>query len=224
MSISTRAVLDRELADLRDNILKLGSLVNQAIESAMESLYQRDLALAQQVIADDQEINLLRYNIEEAALVTLATQQPTAGDLRQVIASIHIAVELERIGDHASGIARLVDRMEEEDTLISLHKLPKMAKRAQKMVEESLVAYAEKDADLAWNALNRDDKIDKNYNKLFRQTLEEMQDKTYIQRATFLLWIGHNLERIGDRASNIAERVIFMVKNEIVEIDSDLPE
>lgn len=224
MTTAPRAVLDRELINLSDNILKLGSLVGQAIEQAMTSLYNRDLLLAQQVVADDQAINLLRYNIEESALVILATQQPAAKDLRQVIASIHIAVELERIGDHASGIARLVDRMEEEDTLISLHKLPKMAKQAQKMLEDSLDAYAQKDADLAWKVLNRDDKIDKNYNKLFRQTLEEMQDQSYIQRATFLLWIGHNLERIGDRASNVAERVIFMVKNEIVEIDSDLPD
>jgi len=192
-------------------------MVDQAIDQAMEALYTRDVARANEVVINDEEINQLRYQLEEDCLKILATQQPAATDLRTVVATIHIAVELERIGDHAAGIARLVERMQEEDKIESLHKLPKMAKRAKEMVQEGIQAFVQHDDSLAEELMKRDDKIDKQYNKLFRETLLEMKDDDYIRRATFLLWVGHNLERIGDRATNIAERVIFMITNRFVE-------
>ncbi len=218
MSLRQRSLLDKELNDLRDNLLRLSSMVDTAIERAMLALDGREVALAEQVIAEDNEVNRLRYEIEESALRVLATQQPMAGDLRCVVAAIHLAVELERIGDHATGIARLVTRMEGEAEIDTLHKLPKMAKRARQMVQIGITAYVNRDADAARAMIRRDDKIDKQYGKLFRETLEEMRDDDYIRRATYLLWVGHNLERIGDRATNIAERVIFMVTNEFVEV------
>ena len=164
----------------------------------------------------------MRFEIEEQALLILATQAPAASDLRAVIAAIHLAVELERIGDHAAGIARLVERMEDEEEIDTLHKLPQMAKRAREMVQQGMNAFIQHDAELAINMIKRDDKIDRQYGKLFRGVLEEMKDDTYIRRATFLLWVGHNLERIGDRATNIAERVIFMCTGEFVETPSIL--
>ena len=164
----------------------------------------------------------LRYEIEEKALLILATQAPAASDLRAVIAAIHLAVELERIGDHASGIARLVERMEDEEEIDTLYKLPKMAKRAREMLQQGIDAYIQRDPKLALELIKRDDKIDKQYNKLFREALEEMRDDDYIRRATFLLWVGHNLERIGDRATNIGERVIFMCTGEFVETPTTL--
>ena len=222
MTFQSRSILDQELAKVRDNILRLTSMVDTAIDQAMTALRGRDVSLAQKVIASDIDINHLRYEIEEECLRILATQAPTATDLRTVVAAIHVAVELERMGDYASGIARLVARMEEEAEIDTLHKLPKMAKRARQMVQESIKAYVDRDAELAHVLIKQDDKIDKQYNKLFRETLEEMQDDDYIRRATFLLWAGHNLERIGDRATNIAERVIFMLTGEYVEITADV--
>lgn len=217
MLIHNRSILDGELKSLNDNILKLASMVDQAIDQAMAALYARDVAKANAVVNNDEEINHLRYQVEEECLKILATQQPAATDLRTVIATIHLAVELERIGDHAAGIARLVERMQEEEDIESLHKLPKMAKRAREMVQEGIQAFVKHDVSLAEELMRRDDKIDKQYNKLFSETLLEMKDDAYIRRATFLLWVGHNLERIGDRATNIAERVIFMITNRYME-------
>ncbi|MEZ4511087.1 MAG: phosphate signaling complex protein PhoU [Chloroflexota bacterium] len=210
--------MDKELDQLRNDVLRLASMVDTAIANAMDALYKRDVSLAHSVVAGDAEANQLRYEIEEECLRILATQQPAAIDLRTVIAAIHLAVELERIGDHAAGIAKLVERMENEDALLTLHKLPKMAQRARDMVNAGVQAYVRKDVSIADNMVKQDDKLDKQYDKLFQQTLTEMADDQYVRRATFLLWVGHNLERIGDRATNIAERVIFMVRNQYVEI------
>lgn len=219
MTLQKRSVLDKEINGLRTNILQMTSLVDTGIEQAMMALDSRNVPQAQTVINNDDLVNQLRYEIEETSLRILATQQPTAGDLRVVIAAIHLAVELERIGDHASGIARLVARMETEDEIDTLHKLPKMAKRARQMLKQSIDAFINQDAEAAKAMIGRDDKIDRQYNKLFRETLEEMRDDTYIRRATFLLWVGHNLERIGDRTTNIAERVIFMTTGEFMETE-----
>jgi phosphate transport system protein len=216
--LQQRAVLERELNELREDIIQLGSLVEAAIENAMTALLQRDVRLAEQVIIGDQQVNEVRFKVEQDCLRTLATQQPMAIDLRVIIAGIHMAVELERIGDHAAGIAKLVSRLEGEDEIDTLFKLPKMAKRATQMVDQSVRAYIERDATLAREVISRDDKLDKLYRQLSQGALEQMQqDPGHVRRATFLLWSGHNLERIGDRALNMAERVIFMVTSEFVE-------
>ena len=217
MSLTSRTILDQELNQLKDNIIRLASAAIESLDKAMNALQTRNVTEANQVVANDEAINQLRYEIEEKALLILATQAPTASDLRAVIAAIHLAVELERIGDHASGIARLVERMEDEEEIDTLYKLPKMAKRASEMLQQGIDAYIQRDPQLALDMIKRDDKIDKQYNKLFREALEEMRDDDYIRRATYLLWVGHNLERIGDRATNIAERVIFMCTGEFVE-------
>lgn len=218
MSLGSRSVLDRELRKLREMVLQMASLVDTAVDQAMLALNTREAPLAQAVVHGDEQLNQLRLDVEQLAHLTLATQQPAARDLRQIISAIHLATELERMGDHASGIARLVLRLEVDEPIDNLHKLPKMAKRARKMVQEGIQAFIDEDLELAHSLVRRDNKIDKHYNQLFRETLEEMQDASYVRRATFLLWIGHNLERIGDRATNIAERVIFMVTGEFIEI------
>lgn len=218
MPFATRTNFDRELQNLDDKIVKLGSMVDTAIENAMTALYDRDADLAEQVIQGDLAINELRYNIEEDALRLFATQQPTARDLRRLIAVIHIAVELERIGDHAEDIASLASRLEGEGDFDTLHKLPKMAKRARTMVQSAIDAFVQHDAEAAYKLIGKDDKIDKHYYQLRTEVLGEMMDDPdYVKRASFLLWGGHDLERIGDRATNIAERVIFMVTGEFVE-------
>lgn len=222
MPLPSRTLLDQELNQLKDNIIRLASAANESLHKAMTALQARDVVQANQVVIHDEAINELRYEIEEQALLILATQAPAASDLRAVIAAIHLAVELERIGDHASGIARLVERMENENEIDTLYKLPKMAKRASEMLQQGIDAYIQRNPQLALELIKRDDKLDKQYNKLFREALEEMRDDDYIRRATYLLWVGHNLERIGDRATNIAERVIFMCTGEFVETPTTL--
>jgi phosphate transport system protein len=222
MAISSRTILDQELKQLKDNIIRLASAATESIEKAMNALQTRNLAEAQNIVSSDDALNQLRYAIEQQALLILATQAPTASDLRAVIAAIHLAVELERIGDHAAGIARLVERLEAEEQFDTFHKLPKMARRASEMVQQGIEAYIKHDPQLALNMIKRDDKLDRQYSRLFSEALEEMKDDNYIRRATFLLWVGHSLERIGDRATNIAERVIFMCTGEFVETPSSL--
>ncbi len=222
MPLTTRSVLDAGLDSLNERILRMASLVGAMLESAMSALYNRDVTLALQVVADDQLVNDIRYATEDEALQILATQQPMATDLRRVIAAIHIAVELERIGDHASGIARLVERMKDEEVIESLHKLPKMAKRAGSMVRTGVDAYVTCDPEKAEAMIGKDDKIDRQYRKLFQETIKLMRDDDYIRRATFLLWVGHDLERIGDRATNIAERVIFMATGQHIETQDNV--
>ncbi|MFN2221105.1 MAG: phosphate signaling complex protein PhoU [Candidatus Promineifilaceae bacterium] len=215
--LQSRATLDKELADLNAHIIRLGSMADSAVERAMEALYSRDAELAARVEQEDALINDLRFLVEEKCLLVLATQQPVAGDLRTVVSTIHVATELERIADHAAGIARLVGRLESDPEFDTLHKLPKMAKRARKMIAESITAFVERDAELARVMVGRDDKMDKHYRRLYTEALEQMRDDDYIRRATFLLWVGHDLERIGDRTTNIAERVVFMTTGEFVE-------
>ena len=222
MPIANRTVLDQELKHLKDSIIRLASAATESIDKAMNALQTRNVDEAQKVVSSDEAINQLRFAIEEQALLILATQAPTASDLRAVIAAIHLAVELERIGDHAAGIARLVARLEAEDEIDTLHKLPKMARRASEMVQQGIDAYIQRNPQLALDMIKRDDKLDRQYSKLFREAVEEMKDDAYIRRATFLLWVGHGLERIGDRATNIAERVIFMCTGEFVETPSSL--
>ncbi|MGH2538399.1 MAG: phosphate signaling complex protein PhoU [Candidatus Promineifilaceae bacterium] len=212
-----RATLDKQLAQMDADIVRLASSVDQAIARAVEALTGRDTQLAQAVIDGDEEINELRFHLEEECLLILATQNPLARDLRRVLAVTHITQELERIGDHAAGIARLVKRLAAEAEILSLHKLPKMARRARQMIEASVQAYLEADAELAHALVRRDDKLDRQYHQLLAETLLEMREDAYLTRGTYLLWAGHNLERIGDRATNIAERVIFMTTGEFVE-------
>jgi len=217
--IQTRGMLDKELAQIQDNILQLGSMLEHAIRRSVEALKNRDVDLAQQVIADDQKINDLRYATEELCLAVIATQQPVAGDLRRIIAAMHIAIEIERMGDHAEGIAHLVTRMAGEPLLKPLIDIPRMAEVDCNMLRMSLDAYINSDADAAKIAAKEDDKVDQLYDQIFRELLTYMlQDAKNINRATFLLWVAHGLERIGDRATNISERVLFMTTGKLEEL------
>lgn len=224
MTLPQRSLLDKEVNNVRNNILAMTSMVEEAIENAMQALSEHDLELAHQVEATDVEINALRYAVEEAGLRILATQFPAASDLRRVIASVHIAIELERIGDHAAGIARLATRLEKETIAPpeeSFYDLPKMARRARKMVRQCIDAYIVENAVAAENMVRRDAKLDKNYQKSVRKMLAGMEEDVSVKRGTYLLWIAHNLERIGDRTVNIAERVIFMTTGVFAAITPD---
>lgn len=215
----TRGMLDRELAEIRDNVLRIGEMLNQAIRRSIRALEKGDTALAQQIVADDEKINQLRYATEELCLAVIATQQPVAGDLRAVIAAMHIAIEMERMADHAEGIAQLVMRIADEPLLKPLIDLPRMAEIACDMLRASLDAFVDRDPAAAMAAAERDDEIDQLNDQVFRELLTYMlQDPRNINRATYLLWVSHNLERIGDRVTNISERVVFMTTGRFKEL------
>lgn len=218
--VQTRGMLDRELTQIQDDVLRLGSMVEKAIQRAIKALKMRDVELARQIIADDEAINALRYAIEEKSLTAIATQQPVASDLRTIIAATHIAIDMERMADHAEGIAQLVTRIADQPLLKPLIDLPRMADVACEMLRASLDAFVAGDPTAARAVVVRDDELDQLYDQVFRELLTYMlQDPRNINRATFLLWAAHNLERIGDRITNVSERVVFMTTGELRELD-----
>lgn len=214
-----RTILDREIEHINTSLQRLASMVDDALGTAMFALGERDVALANEVIRQDEAINDLRFEIERDCFRVLATQQPAAGDLRHILAAILIAGELERIGDHATSIADVVERLEAEDPILSLHKLPKMEKQARKMLRQSVEAFFNGDADGAYSVDQREGKLSKHYNALLEESFQRMADYDHIQQAIYFLWVGRHLERVGDRALNISERVIFMVTGRFVELD-----
>ena len=218
---SIRSALDREENRIKDDILRMGSMVEAAIDNAIAALKQRDGALAQQVIDDDLLINQQRYKIEDECLIVIATQQPTAHDLRVIVAATHVAVELERMADHAEGIAKLTLRMLDQPLLKPLIDIPIMANTVKEMTRSGLDAFIRNDAELARQIIARDDEVDVMYQQIFRELLTYMlEDPKNISRATFLLWVAHNLERIGDRATNLCERTIFVSTGQMGDLHS----
>ena len=215
----TRSALEHDLEGIRSDILRMGSRVETSIERSVQALKERDADLAQEVINNDAEINQLRYTIEEKCLQLIATQQPAATDLRMAIAATHIAVELERMADHSAGTAEIVKRMYDEPLLKPLIDLPIMAQIANEMIHTALDAFVARDANAAEKVAARDDEIDALYQQVFRELLTYMlEDPRNISRATYLLWVAHNLERIGDRVTNVCERVVFMATGKLEEI------
>jgi phosphate transport system protein len=214
--IKSRATFDRQLAILRDDTVRMSQMVDTSIEQAIQALKNQDVALAQQVVANDDRINAQRYDIENLCFLLLATQQPTARDLRSVVTAIHIVVELERIGDHAQGIALNAIDLAQEPLLKPLIDIPRMAEIARGMMHDSINAYLDWDVEKAQHVMERDQQINHLNEQIYRELLTYMlQDPRNINRATLLLWVSHKLERIGDRITNICERVIFMVTGEM---------
>lgn len=212
----SRSSLDRDLMALRDNVLRLSSMVDAAIQKSLRALRQQDIGLAHHIIDDDARINRLRYQIEEHAYHLIARQQPTARDLRGIIASIHIAIELERIGDYAAGIATLVIQMSNDPLLKPLVDIPRMIEISRQMLRAALNAYLHWDEEQARKTIARDQEIDVLDDQVYHELINLMvNDKNNIGRATFMLWISHNVERIGDRITNICERTIYMVTGEV---------
>lgn len=217
-----RATLDRELQAIQDDLLRMGDRVDTAIERSLKSLAERDAALAQQVVDDDAGINRLRFDIEESCLALMATQQPAASDLRTVVAAMSVVVDMERMADHAAGIGRTVIRMGDEPLLKPLIDMPRMAGLCREMLRDSLKAFIARDAERAMVIARRDEEIDNLYNQIFRELLTFMiEDPRTTTRALYLLFSAHNLERIGDRITNIAERVVFMTSGVMRELNPE---
>ena len=207
-----RPNLDTSLDRLTDDLLGLGSMVEKALAKSLDALKRRDLEASSQVIQEDDEIDRQCVQLEEQSIELIATHQPVARDLRRLITTLHIAVELERMGDYAEGIAKISLMMGEEPPLKPLIDIPRMGEKASDMLRRSLDALVNRDTVAAMGVLLADDEVDGLYDKVYRELLTYMiQDPNSIQRATYLLWVAHDLERVADRATNIAERVIYLV-------------
>jgi phosphate transport system protein len=215
----TRIVYANQLQELRDDVVAMSSMVDKAIARSVDSLRRQDLNLARQVHASDADINRLRWQTEERALNVIATQAPMASDLRVVSSVIHIVVDLERMGDHAAGIAKIVLETANEPLLKPLVDIPRMSELGRAMLADSITAFIEGRPEFAREIAKRDDEVDALYDQIYRELLTYMlADPGTINRATHLLWAAHNLERIADRVTNICERVIFSVTGELEEI------
>jgi phosphate transport system protein len=215
----TRALYDQELKDLRSSVVAMASMVDKAINNAVVALVQRDVSMAQQVVADDRAINEQRWRTEEQALLVIATQAPMARDLRMIAAVIHIVTDLERMADHAAGIAKIALQTADQLPLKPLVDIPRMSEIARTMLHDAITAFIEDDQASARAIVGRDDEVDALYEQIYRELLTFMlADPTTIDQATHLLWVAHNLERIADRATNICERVVFAATGQLEEL------
>ena len=215
-----RQVFQEQIRELLEDLLEMGQMVADSIDLAIQALARQDDELAQQVIDSDDEINACQHDIDEKCLVLIATQQPMAGDLRAILSVSNIAAELERIGDYTEGIARLALKLSGRPLLKPLIDIPRMAEEGRRMLMTSLEAFARQDVETAREIGTADDVVDALYDQVYRELLVfMMEDPRTITQATYLLWVAHNLERIADRTTNIAERVIFFDSGRIVDLN-----
>jgi phosphate transport system protein len=216
-----RKTFEHEMQQVKDEVLLLGSMVEHAIIASVEALKKRDIKGAEKIVEEDKEINKKRFDIERQLMILIATQQPMAHDLRLLASTMEIISELERMGDYAKGIANINLRMGEEALLKPLIDIPRMAQIGAGMLHRSLTAFVTEDVKSAQSIPTEDDEVDALYNQIYRELmLIIIQDPKSIERANWLLWVAHNLERVADRVTNICERTVFIATGEINEIKS----
>ncbi|MCX7616717.1 phosphate signaling complex protein PhoU [Tepidiforma sp.] len=216
----TRDLFNAELRQLQDDVLTLGSMAEKAILDALESMRDGDVEWSRRIIEDDQRINKKRFEIEDRTIFVIASQQPMATDLRALASILYIITDLERIADHAEGIARINTMMEPEPLPRRLGYIPAMADRAVAMLRDSLKAYIEMDVDAAVQICNADDEVDRLQDSVYDDCIQQMvANPATIQRNTYLLWTAHNIERIADRCTNICERVVYTVTGHMDELN-----
>lgn len=216
----TRTAFERQLQEVQEDMLLMAGMVETAIERGIEALKTRNVNLAQQIIEDDLQINRRRYEAEDKCLELIATQQPLASDLRTIVSVLHITVDLERMGDHAEGIAKIALMLADEPPLKPYIDIPRMAQVGIDMLMGSLEAFKDRDAARARAICDQDDEVDALYEQVYRELLTFMiDDPRSIKRATYLIWCAHNLERIADRVTNICERVVYLVEGRIEELN-----
>jgi phosphate transport system protein len=216
-----RQTLDREIHHLQDEVLLLGSMVEQAMLNAIDALKRRDLEAARRVYREDDLINEKRYAIENRVIILFATQQPIAHDLRLLAAILEVITELERMGDYAKGIAKINLRIGQDDTPIPGREISRMGDLAVGMLHRALSAFIAEDVAMAYRIPKEDDDVDELYNQIYHKMVAAMiADPGTIDHANYIMWVVHNIERMADRVTNICERTIFIATGELLEIDS----
>jgi phosphate transport system protein len=218
--VSVRQEFNHRLDEVRDAVLTLGSMVDKAVDRAVEALRGRDLAEAKRIIREDQRINQQRFDVEQSAILLMATQQPMASDLRFLAGVLHVATDLERMGDHARSIARLTIKLGDEPPLKPLVDIPRMGALCHDRLRAALDALVTRDPELAHRVAEQDAETDRLQDAVYEELLQIMTaDPSTITRATYLLWVAHNLERVGDHITNICERVIYILTGHMEELN-----
>jgi len=216
----TREAYHKALKELENELLTMGDMVAKAMKDSIEALKTRDLEMSKKIIKDDIIINKKRFEIEERCLQMIATQQPMAVDLRTIAAILSIVADLERMGDHAEGNAKINIMIGSEPLVKPLIDVPRMAEKGLGMLDRALKAFIDRDAKAARTICDEDDEVDALYDQIYRELLLIMiENPKKIEGATYLIWLAHNLERIADRVTNIAERVVFMVTGKMEEVN-----
>ncbi|MBI3743856.1 MAG: phosphate signaling complex protein PhoU [Chloroflexi bacterium] len=219
----TRVSFDQELRRLQDELMALGSMVEKAVIKSVDALKRRDFAASRQVVDDDKRLNEKRYEIEEACVRLLATQQPMAADLRTIISVLHINTDLERMGDYAAGIGKINLFIGDQPLIKPLVDIPRMMDIVLDMLRRSLDAFVKRDVAAAREVVKKDDEVDALHDQVYRELITYMlQDPRNINQATYLTWVAHNLERIADRSTNICERVIYTATGKMEEIGTSM--
>ncbi len=215
----SRKAFDNEMQNVRDEVLLLGSMVEHALIGSVEALKKRDIKAAQAIIVEDKAVNKKRFDLEDQLVTLIATQQPMAQDLRFLASTLEIVSELERMGDYAKGIANINVRMGDEKLLKPLIDIPRMAQKGVEMLHRALTAYINNDAETAMTIPVEDDEVDALYNQIYRELMIfVIEDPKNIERANWLLWVAHNLERFADRVTNICERTVYIARGTFDEI------
>lgn len=216
----SREQFHKGLQGLQDGVLEMGSMVDRQIERSMQALIDRDIPLAEAVIRDDAEVNRTRFYLDNICLSLLAMQAPMASDLRLIVSVLSMITDLERMGDHAEGNAKIVLLMRDEPLVKPLVDIPAMASIARTMLKDVLDAFVQRDADAAYRVGAMDDEVDALNDRVYRDLVDIMvKDPSTVEACTHLLWTAHNLERIADRSTNIAERVVFTATGMLPEMD-----
>ena len=220
---SPRQTFERELQLLQDQVLIMGSMVEEAMMTSIDLLKRRDMEGSKRLIEHDIQINTKRYAIESQTLALIALHQPVARDLRTLAAILEISTELERIGDYAKGIAKINLLIGEKPLLKPLIDIPLMAEKALVMLRRSLDAFVQQDVEAARTIPADDDEVDRLYEQIYSELMTFiLADPANTEQANYLLWAAHNLERAADRVSNICERILFTVTGQLSEFDSDV--
>lgn len=216
-----RKTFETEIQQVKDEVLVLGSMVEEAILNTVEALKKRDIKASEEILKADKLVNKKRFEIENQLMILIATQQPMAHDLRLLASTMEIISELERMGDYAKGIANINIRMGDDPLLKPLIDVPRMAQKGVDMLHRALTAFVNEDVEIAKTIPVEDDEVDALYNQIYRELMTfVIQDPKTIERANWLLWVAHNLERVADRVTNICERTIFIATGDMAEIKS----
>ena len=216
-----RESLDSEMRDVKDGVLRMGSLVEEQILAALEALTHRDATIAEKVIANDGKINEVQRAVSAIVGMTIATQAPVARDLRFLLALDRVTYELERMGDHAGSVAKQARKLARATHMVTYNELTPMAQLAARQVRDVVLALVDIDEKRARVVATRDDEIDNLYHRTFEDVLEEMRsDPQKVDPGTRILFAAHYLERIGDRVTNIAEDVVFLATGEVEDLNA----
>lgn len=219
----TRKLFDADIQKLKDDILAFGSMIEQNLIDAVDALKTQDLPRSEKIIEFDRSINKKRFELEQDIMILIATQQPMAKDLRILSSCLEVISELERMGDYAKGIAVINIRMGNEPLLKPLVHIPRMAQKGVSMSHRALAAFVNEDVETAMAIPAEDDEVDELYLQIYRELITFiLSEPKNIEKANFLLWVAHNLERYADRVTNICERTAFIVDGKLFEIQDPL--